>query len=196
MMKRHFEKRRWLLWWWWDSGPMDLNKATSSTWYVCSLSQISRRQWSISSYFFIFSHETDKLRGSHVFWCIEAHDESCSIRSGWRLLDTKANSKSTSCLAGGFNDLHPSLGKIPMFTNIFQLSWNHQLVVYIIFSHMCVWSLSQQWIHTYNVDGDLECGYLQASKMPQRVDRWMLSVGEPSRNSRHEDYYMFCRRSL
>ena len=36
----------WWWWWWWDSGPMDLNKATGSTWHLCSLPQISWRRWS------------------------------------------------------------------------------------------------------------------------------------------------------
>ena len=26
---------------------------------------------------------------------------------------------------------HPNLGKIPMLTNIFQLGWNHQLVLFV-----------------------------------------------------------------
>ena len=126
------------------------------------------------------SYFRNNLRGSRVFRCFEAHDESCSIRSAWRLPEnTKANSKSTSCLAGGFNDLHPYLGKIPMFTNMFQLGWNHQLVVYTIFNHMFVWSLSQEHMSFPSIFFP-RWRSCQASKMPQRVDRWMLSVGEPS----------------
>ena len=31
---------------------------------------------------------------------------------------------------------HPYLGKIPILTNIFQMGWNHQLVLYGLFTYI------------------------------------------------------------
>ena len=144
------------------------------------------------------SYFRNNLRGSRVFRCFEAHDESCSIRSAWRLPEnTKANSKSTSCLAGGFNDLHPYLGKIPMFTNMFQLGWNHQLVVYTIFNHMFVWSLSQEHMSFPSIFFPTltELSGVENATASRSLNAFSWGAFSPG-NSRHQDYYMFSRGSL
>ena len=50
-----------------------------------------------------------------------------------KLLNMSSIQRIQACLGGGFKYIyffHPYLGKIPNLTNIFQMGWNHQPVVY------------------------------------------------------------------
>ena len=43
-------------------------------------------------------------------------------------------------------NFHPHLGKIPIFTNIFQIGWNHQLVKWFRVGQFLVRQKRQDWL--------------------------------------------------
>ena len=58
--------------------------------------------------------------------------------------------------------LHPYLGKIPILTNIFEMGWNHQLVVFVSYWLIC----PPWWVQTKSQD--------MLCQMQVLVYRWSL----------------------
>ena len=63
-------------------------------------------------------------------WCSDSWRDFC-VFSGGMWCNNVDGKTLTTFLGGGFKHffVHPYLGKIPILTNIFQLGWNHHLVL-------------------------------------------------------------------